>query len=65
MLSISTVKTPQFFPYNSSSNPIPHQKLYTTVQYLHTLSKMYLHMFFSIFFLLQTKISTQTFHSPL
>ena len=40
---------------------IPYQKPYTTVQYLHTLSKMYLHMFFSLFFLPKTEISTQTF----
>ena len=43
----------------------PHQKLYTTVQYLHTLSKMYLNMFFSLFFLLKTEINTQTFYSTL
>nr|DAD55810.1 MAG TPA: hypothetical protein [Bacteriophage sp.] len=36
----------------------PPQKLYTTVQYLHTLSKMYLLTFFSIFFLPKTKINT-------
>lgn len=39
----------------------PPQKLYTTVQYLHTLSKMYLHMFFFIYSLPKTEISTQTF----
>lgn len=52
-----------FPPYNSSLNPIPYQKLYTPIQYLHTLSKMYLHMFFSLFFLPKTEISTQTFYS--
>ena len=43
----------------------PPQKLHTTVQYLHTLSKMYLHMFFFIYSLPKTKISTQTFQIPL
>ena len=42
---------------------IPYQKPYTTVQYLHTLSKMYLHMFFFIYSLPKTEISTQTFIS--
>lgn len=44
---------------------IPHQKLYTTVQKLHTLSKMYLLTFFSIFLLSKTEITTQTFYSTL
>lgn len=43
----------------------PPQKLYTTVQYLHTLSKMYLLTFFSIFLLPKTEINTQTFYSTL
>lgn len=54
-----------FSPYNSSLNSIPHQKLHTTVQKLHTLSKMYLNMFFSLFFLPKTEINTQTFYSTL
>ena len=56
---------PYFSPYNSSTNSIPPQKLYTTVQYLHTLSKMYLHMFFSIYSLSKTEINLQTFYSLL
>ena len=52
-------------PFHSSNYSTPHQKPYTTVQFPHTLSKMYLHMFFSLFFLLQTQISTQTFYSTL
>mgnify|MGYP004539033363 CR=1 FL=1 len=43
----------------------PHQKPYTPIQNLHTLSKMYLNMFFSLFFLLKTEINTQTFYSTL
>lgn len=44
---------------------IPYQKLYTTVQYLYTLSKMYFHTFFSLFFPPKTEINTQTFYSTL
>lgn len=43
----------------------PHQKPYTPIQKLHTLSKMYLHMFFFIYSLLKTEISTQTFQIPI
>lgn len=39
--------------------------LYTTVQYLCTPSKMYFHIFFSIYSLPKTERNTQTFYSPL
>ena len=52
-------------PFHPSNYPIPPQKPYTPIQYLHTLSKMYFPTFFFIYSFLKTQISTQTFHSTL